>query len=239
MNKSSLDPNTRNLTISKNAKKFNNWIYSEIKPHLKGNILEIGSGLGAFSEKIIRDFPHQKIILSDINKKYLNRLQTRYSGNKNLYFSKLDLANPQEAARINQKMDSLFALNVLEHIKNDVQALQNAYNLLNPGGTFTILVPCHKLLFNALDLVAQHQRRYTKTEMLKKIAQTKFKVREVFYFNFFSIFGWYLNGTLLKKKDLSKKAVQLFDLLVPSFSFMEEHILRKKLGISLIFVLEK
>ncbi len=239
MSKNSLDPNTRNLTVSKNAKRFNNWIYSEIKPYLCGNILEIGSGLGAFSEKIIRDFPHQKIILSDINQKYLGQLQTRYSGNKNLRFSKLDLANPQEVTRINQKMDSLFALNVLEHIKNDVRALKNAYHLLNPGGTFTILVPCHKFLFNVLDHVAQHQRRYTKKEILKKIAQTEFKIKKLFYFNFFSTFGWYLNGTLLKKKDLSKKAVQLFDLFVPSFAFVEKHILRKKLGISLILVLEK
>ena len=37
-----------------NASRFTDWMYAQVKPHLKGDILEIGSGIGTYSEKIIR-----------------------------------------------------------------------------------------------------------------------------------------------------------------------------------------
>lgn len=234
-----MDNSTINLHTSKSAQNFNNWMYSEIKPHLNGNILEVGSGLGTFTEKIVNDFPDSQIVISDINLEYLKNLETRFSNRDQIHFIEFDLSNSSHANNIKTKINASLALNVLEHIEDDVQAIKNVYDILEPGGKFVILVPCHKFLFNTLDKTAMHCRRYTKKELSDKIKKTGFKIKSCFYFNFFSIFGWYINGNLFKKNLLNKSSVSLFDRLVPIFISIERFILRKKAGISLIIVLEK
>jgi SAM-dependent methyltransferase len=41
----------------------------------------------------------------------------------------------------NEYFDSLLSVTVLEHVKNDVQAMREALRILKPGGKFHILVP--------------------------------------------------------------------------------------------------
>jgi 2-polyprenyl-3-methyl-5-hydroxy-6-metoxy-1,4-benzoquinol methylase len=66
------------LKIISGATRFNHWMYSEIKPLLKGNILEIGSGIGNISRHIIKDgFP---VTLSDYNPEYYR--QTYFKKNR-------------------------------------------------------------------------------------------------------------------------------------------------------------
>ncbi len=64
----------KTLAILKRSSGFTNWMYSKIKPFLQGNILELGSGIGTFSEKIINDFRNNKITLSDIDPVYIEAL---------------------------------------------------------------------------------------------------------------------------------------------------------------------
>ena len=50
------------LNVIEKANKFNKWMYDTIKPHCKGKILEIGSGIGNISEYFIKD--NQNIVLN-------------------------------------------------------------------------------------------------------------------------------------------------------------------------------
>ena len=50
-----------NLELMSASHRFNDWMYKEILPSLRGDILEIGSGIGTFSEKLIKDFPHSSL----------------------------------------------------------------------------------------------------------------------------------------------------------------------------------
>lgn len=113
------------------------------------------------------------------------------------------------------------------------------YEKLTPGGTFTILVPAHQFLYNCIDKSVGHYRRYNKKLMQAKVAQTKFKIKKLFYFNAISIPGWYLSGNIFKKDLLSENKMQLLDRLVPFLKFIETHLLRKTIGMSLVAVLEK
>ncbi|MFH1786500.1 MAG: class I SAM-dependent methyltransferase [archaeon] len=233
------DEGHHGMTLVEKADRFSEWMYSEIKPYLHGNIIEIGSGIGIFSSKVIRDFRGSKIVVSDIDPHYVQHLTERFKSNKNVSAIRLDFSKSTDFKQVKHRADSVFALNVLEHVKDDVGALNNAYDLLAKGGTCIILVPAHKFLFNSLDKVMGHYRRYTKKELVQTVAKTKFKVKRVFYFNFFSIFGWYLNGNILRKTTILESGMGLLNLLVPFLRFFEKHLLRQMLGLSLIIVLEK
>lgn len=226
-----------NLKILDKANNFTDWMYDEIRPYLKGNIFEVGSGQGTYSRKIIKDFPNSKIVLSDIDKDYVGKLG-RFAS-RDVAVLDVDISKKEDFKKIKFPIDSFFALNVLEHIEDDLSAMNNVYDALRPGGRFIVLVPAHKFLYNCIDESIGHYRRYTSADMLEKVSKTKFKVKRLFYFNFLSIFGWYLNGNILQKKVINEGAVGLLNKLVPILKFFETYILRKRMGISLIVILEK
>lgn len=227
----------QNLKILAGANKFTLWMYEQIKPYLKGHILEIGSGRGNYSKLIIKDFANNKITLSEIDENYIADLQKTFP-QANVTTIKLNLEKKPDFASL-PPIDSAFALNVLEHVEHDVDALNNLYEKLTPGGTIAILVPAHQFLYNCIDKSVGHYRRYNKKLMRTKVAQTKFKIKTQFYFNAISILGWYWGGNILKKDILSENKMQLLDKLVPVLRFIEKYILRKSIGMSLVTVLQK
>jgi SAM-dependent methyltransferase len=220
-----------------NAKRFTEWMYSHVYPYLQGTILEIGSGTGTYSKKILRDFPNNQIILSEIDPHYMTKLSSEFSSEKVSVMS-LDIESGIGSLTPNS-IDSIFALNVFEHIKDDEKAMQNVFTLLKPGGHFIMLVPAHPSLYNRIDASINHYRRYTKSITKDKAYRTGFIVKKAYYFNFLSIFGWWLNGNVLKKETLDSGLLSLFDKLVPLLRFIEKYILRGTLGISVITIMQK
>jgi len=222
-----------NLETVANSKNFNNWMYEEIFPALKGDILEIGSGKGTYSKRIIRDFPESQITLTEIDLEYLKNLEKEFSL-KNVKVSKLDLNNKDDFEKIGyEKFDTIFGLNVLEHVKDDEFALSQLYKMLKKNGNLVILVPTHKFLFNVIDEDVGHWRRYTKKELKMKLKNANFKVEKMFSFNFLGIIGWYINGNLCKNPQVNPSATQIFDKIIPIEKHLER-LLGKKIGLSII-----
>jgi SAM-dependent methyltransferase len=229
----------KNLLAMDSAVNFSNWMYQEIKPFLSGNILELGSGIGTYSEKVIGDFKESTVVLSDIDENYIRNLKTRYQSNKKVVVKEIDLNKPEDFKNINVNINSVFALNVLEHIEDDIAALNNIYNVLEAGGKLIILVPAHKILFNCIDKAVGHYRRYSKQDIVNKVKQTKFENMKFYYFNFAAMPGWYVSGSIFKQAKISEGAVGIFDKIVPILKPVEKYILLRKLGMSLIAVLSK
>jgi SAM-dependent methyltransferase len=74
-------------------------------------------------------------------------------------------------------------LDVLEHLDDDLLALQQARNVLALGGIVFISVPAFKLLWSRHDVVNQHRRRYRLPELEKLLADAGFEVLRISYFN--------------------------------------------------------
>jgi ubiquinone/menaquinone biosynthesis C-methylase UbiE len=232
-----------NLEIISENSRFNDWMYRHIRAGLNekmGNILEVGSGLGTISEKIIRDMgPSSHITLTDVSVTYVQSLKTKYSSFKNVSVSIMDLNIREEYSRIGyEKYDSIIAINVLEHIKDDLLALHEIYKMLTKGGTLIILVPCHKFLYNVIDKNIGHYRRYTKKGLYDKIKETNFTTVCMHYFNTMGVVGWYLNGNVLKNAGISPTASRWFDRLVPFLDYLDR-ITFNRTGLSLICHLKK
>jgi len=222
--------NLENISKSQN---FTNWMYHEIFPGLKGNILEIGSGLGTYSKRIIEDFPESEITLTEISPTFLKNLKGEFQG-KNVDVCKLDLNNKDDFEKIGyKKFDSIFGLNVLEHIKNDEFALEQLHQMLKKNGRLIILVPCYKFLYNVVDENVGHWRRYTKKELKSKLVNSNFKVEKIFSFNTLGILGWYVNGNICKKPQVNPNATKIFDKIIPIEKHLEK-IFGKRIGLSII-----
>lgn len=232
------DVGQANLVTLDEAHRFTEWMYSIIRPYLRGPILEIGSGRGTYSKKLLRDFRDQRVTLSDIDPTYVVALKRAYASAL-VDVREIDLMNNADLRSMAGYYHSAFALNVLEHISDDVLALRQVRDVLAPGGVFVVLVPAHPALYNCIDEAVGHHRRYSKSELLQKAAEAGFVVRDAFYFNALSIPGWFLNGNLLRRSVVSTGLVRVYELLIPIMKWVEQYILRRRVGISLVAILER
>lgn len=212
------------LTAIAKADKFNNWMYTTIKPYCSSDVLEIGSGIGNISTFFLSD--GFKIQLTDIRKGYCDRLQDQFGDSHNLLGIELmDLVDPefdQKFSKFFGKFKTIFALNVVEHIHDDVLALKNCKKLLSEGGKVVILVPSYQWLFCRFDTELGHYRRYTKKSLCSVFEKAGYTIVDKKYFNFIGIFGWFVQGKLFRKKTISEGQMGLFNRLVPVFKIFDK-----------------
>lgn len=81
--------------------------------------------------------------------------------------------------------DGVTMFDVLEHIKDDVRALQVVNQKLKPGGRIVLSAPAYMWLWGQQDVVNQHCRRYTKGELREKLQAADFMTERMTYFNTF------------------------------------------------------
>jgi len=71
---------------------------------------------------------------------------------------------------------------VLEHIDDDRAALASLYEAIEPGGMLYLSVPARTALWSAEDEYAGHYRRYTLSQLKKKVAAAGFTLEYATYF---------------------------------------------------------
>ncbi len=82
-----------------------------------------------------------------------------------------------------QGFDLLCMLDVLEHIDDDLGALQSLRKLCNHNGLVVITVPAYGFLWSAHDVACHHKRRYTKSHLAELVTNAGYKVKYATYFN--------------------------------------------------------
>ena len=221
------------------AHAFNQWMYETIKPYCKGKILEIGSGIGNISDYFIAD--GADILLSDIRDQYRTFLNSRYK-ERGTSIRNIDIVADdfmQLTSDLHGSLDTVFALNVVEHIQNDQLAVKNMLTLLKPGGQLIILVPAFQLLFNNFDRELMHYRRYTRKSLNNLLLKNdKIALEKSFYFNSLGIAGWFVAGSILKKKLIPSGNMKLFNKLVPIGKVLDK-ITSGFAGLSVVAVVQK
>jgi SAM-dependent methyltransferase len=71
---------------------------------------------------------------------------------------------------------------VLEHIDDDEGTLRFLNSVLAPGGVLVLTVPAHPFLFDEMDELAHHRRRYRKRDLRRLLEGAGFRVRVLSHF---------------------------------------------------------
>jgi len=133
----------------------------------RNKYLEIGCGEGTFQSMI---FKKNKIKVEgcDLNYTYLKNNNSR---------QKLFCYNIlEENKKFKNKYDCLFLLDVIEHIKNDLNFLKSASKMLKNGGHIILNVPAGSYLFSKYDQVAGHQKRYNYYDIYELCQKSNLKL---------------------------------------------------------------
>lgn len=119
---------------------------AHVKRHLltlslprNGTFLDAGCGLGQYSFWLAKRFPECQIIGADIKQHFLDsgNFHAQSKGLTNLHFKSLDLLALDEQ----EQYDLILAVDIMEHIEDDVDVLKRFYRALKPSGYLLIHTP--------------------------------------------------------------------------------------------------
>jgi SAM-dependent methyltransferase len=219
------------------AERFNKWLYDAVAGYCKGEILEIGSGIGNISKLLLER--GEPVTLSDVRTNYCEILKRRFKNNIRLRgVFQVDLSLNDFSDRYQPLLasfDTIIALNVIEHIKDDKLAIQNCKRLLKKDGRLVILVPAFQSLYNSLDKELGHFKRYTRKSLSELLIKEEMEMVVKRYFNSPGIPGWWISGSVFKSKIISDRQLNIYDKLVPLFRIIDKATLHIA-GLSVIAV---
>jgi glycosyltransferase involved in cell wall biosynthesis len=130
------------------APRYNKWMVETIQSYCGKQILEIGSGTGNLTRKLI---PRVRYVASDINPLYLQTLTALSSERPYLNAAFCDVTELASFPRVEEGFDTVICLNIIEHVEHDRIALNNIKSVLAPHGAAIILVPQGQWNFGTLD----------------------------------------------------------------------------------------
>jgi len=121
---------------------------------------------------------------------------------------------------------------------DDDLAIENMFEILQHKGRLILFVPALRMLYGTLDMGLDHYRRYSRGELSKQLEGKGFIIEKDVYMNFFGMFGWFLNGKILRRNILPTDQLLLYNRLMPLFRFFEK-ITGPPIGQSLLFIAKK
>lgn len=150
------------------------WI-RHIRPLRPNELLvDCGAGTGTFASEMAG---LAQVLAVDDHEESLALAREKLGAERVLRGSCMDL--PLSA----QSVDVLTALDVIEHVGDDHQALVEFARVTRVGGLVVITVPALRLLWSDWDVALQHLRRYTRRSLLDVIPIDRFDVVSCHYIN--------------------------------------------------------
>lgn len=150
-------------------------------------ILDVGCGTGANLEMLSQFGSAEGVDVSDDALEFCRR--------KGLTVQK-GLAEKLPYA--DETFDLTTALDVVEHLDDDIAGLKEMHRVTKTGGYSLIFVPAFMWLWGVQDDISHHRIRYTRTEIVERLEKAGYKVERATYANF-TFFAPILGGRTLMK----------------------------------------
>lgn len=179
---------------------------------------EVGCGTG-FVLKGLSRFENLRLTGAELNLSGLKWAKQRLTG---IDLLQLDVTR----LPFKNRFDAIGAFDVIEHIDDDVLALQNMYAALKAGGFLLLTVPQHQFLWSQADEFGLHKRRYSRKELLQKLKQAGFAIRFISSFIFILFPALYI-ARLFKHSKQKPATLAVCELNLPRYiDFLGEWLMR-------------
>lgn len=211
---------------------YNQWTLKKFAKYLKGNILEVGCGIGNFTNFLKK---YGNVWAMDIVDSYIKQTSQIAGRGINVGFGDIEKG---EYFFAKQKFDTIVCLNVLEHIKDDKKALENMHELLKKGGYLVLLVPAFDFLMGEIDKSIGHFRRYNRSELKGILEDAGFEIIKNRVINFLGGIGWWFSSKLLSESRVNEGKIKVFNFIAPFFLSLE-NLVEPPLGTSILIIAKK
>lgn len=158
------------------------------------SLLEVGCGTGFVLKGIHDKYPTASLFAVEYYSEGIEHASKRVPTAK---IKQLDATKMNEIG----VYDVVASFDVVEHIPDDVKALNNFYSALKEGGSLILTVPQHPSMWSKSDDFAGHIRRYTRSELLDKVRNSGFTVNYISSFVTFLLPLMWISRLAFTKKD--------------------------------------
>ena len=222
------------------AVNYHTWVLDEFRPFIGRHFVEVGAGTGCFSRLLLNEHPSTACFVepSQMFFELVKAVDASNNGTR-VHLQQATFEGVFRSSSSPEEIDSVFYINVLEHIEDDIAELSLVYESLSEGGHCFIFVPALMALYGSFDRTVGHFRRYSKAEIEQKVVDAGFVIRKSIYFDLLGILPWYINYKILRSSSLGGKAVSLYDRFGVPVTRALESVLPPVIGKNLLLVAEK
>jgi SAM-dependent methyltransferase len=170
------------------APRYRRWQIDTVRHHIGRTVLEVGPGMGHFAAELDA-LGLDRLVLADNEPYVLERLQQRYADRDDVDVVEVHLPGPVE---IGEPVETVVAMNVLEHIDHDVAAVRDLSRAMVPGGRLVLWVPGYPALYGEFDRKVGHVRRHTPATLRSVVERAGLDVAVCRPMNLLGGIGWWL-----------------------------------------------
>jgi 2-polyprenyl-3-methyl-5-hydroxy-6-metoxy-1,4-benzoquinol methylase len=222
------------LELFRDAKHWKAYWSALVIPYVKGDVLDVGAGLGVNADHLWNadidryTFLEPDHALLEQVPAHIHRTDP----------ARTELVHGTTGSVTGRTFDTILYIDVLEHIADPVAEMRRAMDLLAPGGHLIILVPAFPCLYSAFDKAIGHHRRYTRAMLRLEVPGTPTEMR----LRYLDSAGFALsaaNRMLLRQDSPTEGQIRFWDERVIPFSRVTDRLVCHGFGRSLLGVWRK
>ena len=201
-----------------------------ISPHCGNTVLEVGAGLGEFAAGFTG---LDRLVVTDADPGAVELLAERFADRPEVEARQLALG---DELSLDKPVDSVIAINVLEHIEDDAGALRSLAELVVPGGTIVLWVPGYQQLYGEFDRRVGHFRRYTPATVSDAVLRAGLQVELAKPVNLLGGIAWWAAVRRGGSTAPNPKLVSIYDRFVVPVTRAVESRVRVPFGQTVLCV---
>jgi hypothetical protein len=220
------------LHTFQHAKRWKAYWSSLVLPSIRGDVLEVGAGIGANTLSL------QTPVVRSWHCLEPDPALAREARAATAAIARCTVSEETTQTVQADRYDTVLYIDVLEHIEDDRGELRRAERALRRGGSVVVLSPAHQWLFSSFDEAIGHYRRYNKST-LRQCAGPGLQLQSLIYLDAVGVLLSFANRMLLRSAHPSLAQVLLWDKRVVPISRALDPRLGHRLGKSILGIWTK
>jgi SAM-dependent methyltransferase len=192
------------------ARNYYRWITDQFAPFLGPRVVEVGAGIGTVASLLLQRPQVRRLIAIEPAANTFPILAERFRNDPRVEVVQGVLGE----VPIPEPVNTLIAVNVLEHVADDEGFLRAAREAVMPDGHLLLFVPAMPAIYGELDDAFGHFRRYTKKTLGSLVTACGWDVQRLTYANFPGVLAWLIASRMLRKRTIGRGSVRIYDRLV-------------------------
>lgn len=217
------------LHIFAHAKRWKAYWASYVAKWIRGDVLEVGAGLGA-NTVLLQSAAVRTWHCLEPDAELAAQLNSAIAGLPACTASTGTIRSLE-----NRQFDCILYLDVLEHIRQDREELAEASSLLRPEGHIVVLAPAHQYLFSSFDSSIGHYRRYNRKSLLA-CSPPECRLVAMVYLDCLGAFLSLANRFLLRQDIPTLEQILAWDRYIVPVSQALDPVFRYRIGKTILGV---